>query len=121
MTNVRKNSAKLTREDLNLRAPRAPNYTKVPFCVDFMGRDVYKRQELYGFAVNRNGMMCCPFHGDKHPSMKVDSRFHCSITIIVQDIDVTILTPRTTKFQERNGITTYIVLEELLIADSPSC
>ncbi|WP_341458702.1 CHC2 zinc finger domain-containing protein, partial [Faecalibacterium prausnitzii] len=22
-------------------------------------------------------MMCCPFHGDKHPSMKVDSRFHC--------------------------------------------
>lgn len=33
--------------------------------------------ELYGFAVNRNGMMCCPFHGDKHPSMKVDSRFHC--------------------------------------------
>ena len=21
--------------------------------------------------------MCCPFHGDKHPSMKVDSRFHC--------------------------------------------
>ena len=25
--------------------------------------------ELYGFAVNRNGMMCCPFHGDKHPPM----------------------------------------------------
>ena len=22
-------------------------------------------------------MMCCPFHGDKHPSMKVDNRFHC--------------------------------------------
>ena len=21
--------------------------------------------------------MCCPFHGDKHPSMKVDNRFHC--------------------------------------------
>ena len=21
--------------------------------------------------------MCCPFHRDKHPSMKVDSRFHC--------------------------------------------
>ena len=21
--------------------------------------------------------MCCPFHGDKRPSMKVDSRFHC--------------------------------------------
>lgn len=33
--------------------------------------------ELYGFAISRNGMMCCPFHADKHPSMKVDSRFHC--------------------------------------------
>ncbi|WP_207658212.1 hypothetical protein, partial [Faecalibacterium prausnitzii] len=25
-------------ENLNLRAPRAPNHTKVPFCADFMGR-----------------------------------------------------------------------------------
>ena len=22
-------------------------------------------------------MACCPFHDDRHPSMKVDSRFHC--------------------------------------------
>ena len=22
-------------------------------------------------------MSCCPFHDDKHPSMKVDRRFHC--------------------------------------------
>ena len=22
-------------------------------------------------------MACCPFHDDKHPSMKVDCRFHC--------------------------------------------
>ena len=22
-------------------------------------------------------MVCCPFHDDKHPSMKVDRRFHC--------------------------------------------
>lgn len=22
-------------------------------------------------------MICCPFHADKNPSMKVDSRFHC--------------------------------------------
>ena len=22
-------------------------------------------------------MACCPFHDDKHPSMKVDRRFHC--------------------------------------------
>ena len=33
--------------------------------------------EMYGIWVNRNGMACCPFHDDKHPSMKVDKRFHC--------------------------------------------
>lgn len=33
--------------------------------------------EMYGIRINRNGMACCPFHDDKHPSMKVDKRFHC--------------------------------------------
>lgn len=33
--------------------------------------------EYYGIQVRRNGMACCPFHPDKHPSMKVDQRFHC--------------------------------------------
>lgn len=34
--------------------------------------------EYYGFQVNRNSMICCPFHSDKHPSMKVDERYyHC--------------------------------------------
>ena len=33
--------------------------------------------ELYGIAVGRDGMACCPFHDDRHPSMKVDTRFHC--------------------------------------------
>ena len=33
--------------------------------------------EYYGLRVNRNGMACCPFHDDKHPSMKLDHRFHC--------------------------------------------
>ncbi len=33
--------------------------------------------EQYGFEVNHGGMMCCPFHDDKNPSMKVDKRFHC--------------------------------------------
>ena len=33
--------------------------------------------ELYGLRPDRRGMVCCPFHGDKHPSMKVDTRFHC--------------------------------------------
>lgn len=31
----------------------------------------------YGFQISRNGMMCCPFHHDKHPSMKVDKGFYC--------------------------------------------
>lgn len=33
--------------------------------------------ERYGIEVKRNGMACCPFHDDKNPSMKVDTRFHC--------------------------------------------
>ena len=33
--------------------------------------------EMYGIRVNRNGMASCPFHNDRHPSMKVDKRFHC--------------------------------------------
>ena len=30
---------------------------------------------VYGISVGRNGMACCPFHDDRHPSMKVE----CSI------------------------------------------
>ena len=33
--------------------------------------------QKYGIRVGRNGMACCPFHDDKHPSMKVDERFYC--------------------------------------------
>ncbi len=33
--------------------------------------------EWYGIEVKRGGMACCPFHDDKNPSMKVDTRFHC--------------------------------------------
>ena len=33
--------------------------------------------EAYGFRPNRSSMICCPFHADRNPSMKVDSRFHC--------------------------------------------
>lgn len=32
---------------------------------------------FYGFKINANGMTCCPFHQDKHPSMKVDERYYC--------------------------------------------
>ena len=31
----------------------------------------------YGYSVRRNGMMCCPFHNDRTPSMKVDTNFVC--------------------------------------------
>lgn len=43
-------------------------------------RHVTARQvaEYYGLKINRSGMACCPFHKDKHPSMKVsDSHYHC--------------------------------------------
>ena len=34
--------------------------------------------EHYGLQVNRNGMTCCPFHDDRHPSMKLNERyFYC--------------------------------------------
>ena len=33
--------------------------------------------EHYGFRVNRNNMMCCPFHKDKNPSMKIEKRYYC--------------------------------------------
>ena len=33
--------------------------------------------EYYGVQVGRNGMACCPFHDDRHSSMKVNRRFHC--------------------------------------------
>lgn len=33
--------------------------------------------EIYGFRVNRAGMIACPFHNDRTPSMKVNKRFHC--------------------------------------------
>ena len=32
---------------------------------------------FYCLKVKRGGMCCCPFHDDRHPSMKVDKRFHC--------------------------------------------
>ena len=38
---------------------------------------VLEAAEMYGIAVGRGGMACCPFHDDRHPSMKVDTRFHC--------------------------------------------
>ena len=33
--------------------------------------------EKYGLKVRQNGMACCPFHNDKHPSMKIDRNYYC--------------------------------------------
>ena len=33
--------------------------------------------ERYGLKVQWNGMACCPFHKDKHPSMKIDQNYYC--------------------------------------------
>lgn len=33
--------------------------------------------ERYGLHPDRAGMVLCPFHPDKNPSMKLDERFHC--------------------------------------------
>lgn len=34
--------------------------------------------ERYGVKVNRAFMCCCPFHGEKHPSMKIyEQSYHC--------------------------------------------
>lgn len=35
--------------------------------------------EHYGLQVKRNGLACCPFHDDKHPSMKIDKNYHCFV------------------------------------------
>lgn len=46
--------------------------------------------ETYGIKVKGNGMACCPFHNDRHPSMKVDKNYHCFVCNIGGDaIDFT--------------------------------
>ena len=39
---------------------------------------VRQAAEHYGLQVSRNGMTCCPFHDDRHPSMKLNEEyFYC--------------------------------------------
>lgn len=46
--------------------------------------------ERYGLTVNRNGMTCCPFHEDRHPSLKLNEDyffcFGCGATGDVVDL-----------------------------------
>ena len=36
---------------------------------------VKQAAEHYGLKVNRNGMACCPFHHDRHPSLKLNENY----------------------------------------------
>ncbi|MEG0830261.1 MAG: CHC2 zinc finger domain-containing protein [Anaerovoracaceae bacterium] len=47
-------------------------FTEVKECVT--AREV---AEFYGLKVGRNGLACCPFHDDKHQSMKIDKYYYC--------------------------------------------
>ena len=39
---------------------------------------VKQAAEHYGLKVSRNGMACCPFHNDRHPSLKLNEEcFFC--------------------------------------------
>ena len=38
--------------------------------------------EHYGLQINHSGMCRCPFHEDRHPSMKLNERyFYCRISL----------------------------------------
>ena len=32
--------------------------------------------EYYGMKLGRNNMICCPFHNDHHPSMKLNTTYY---------------------------------------------
>ena len=36
---------------------------------------VKQAAEHYGLKVNQNGMACCPFHNDRHPSLKLNEDY----------------------------------------------
>ena len=43
-----------------------------------MGVSVKEAAEYYGLEVNRGNMVCCPFHNDRTPSMKLnEDYFYC--------------------------------------------
>ena len=39
------------------------------------GISVKQAAEHYGLKANRNGMACCPFHNDRHPSLKLNEDY----------------------------------------------
>lgn len=57
---------------------KSPNFKKESV-FDIVKSNISARQvaDRYGITINHNGMCLCPFHNDKHPSMKIDKRFYC--------------------------------------------
>ena len=37
---------------------------------------VGQASEYYGMKIGRNNMICCPFHNDHHPSMKLNTTYY---------------------------------------------
>lgn len=37
---------------------------------------VISAAQRYGLHVNRSGMACCPFHDDRHPSLKLNEHYY---------------------------------------------
>ena len=37
---------------------------------------VEQAAEYYGMKIGRNNMICCPFHNDNHPSMKLNATYY---------------------------------------------
>ena len=56
---------------------------------------VRQAAEHYGLKVSRNNMVCCPFHNDRHPSLKLNedyfSCFGCGATGDVVDFTARLL------------------------------
>ena len=40
---------------------------------------VKQAAEYYGCKVNRGDMICCPFHDDRHPSMKLNRDYSIAL------------------------------------------
>ena len=58
---------------------------------------VKQAAEHYGLKVSRNGMACCPFHNDRHPSLKLNEEyffcFGCGATGDVIDFAARLFDP----------------------------
>ena len=42
---------------------------------------VKQAAERYGYKVNRSDMICCPFHDDHHPSMKLNRDYFTALAV----------------------------------------